>query len=121
VRRKTGSLVPLEMSIVEEALELRASRITEFHGYAIAARLADASNRRLLTAYGTLYRALGRLEQMGLLTSRQEDPQIAAAENRPVRRLYSLTEQGAVAARAARAARAPARRSRFRRKGEAPA
>jgi PadR family transcriptional regulator len=52
----------------------------------------------LLTAYGTLYRALARLEEMGLLASRREDPAIAARESRPGRRLYTLTAAGEAAA-----------------------
>ena len=54
---------------------------------------------RLLIAHGTLYRALARLEGMGLLKSRWEDPRIAARENRPGRRLYTLTAAGETAAR----------------------
>jgi PadR family transcriptional regulator, regulatory protein PadR len=76
----------------------------EFHGYEIAKHIGDVGNQRLLTAYGTLYRALGRLEQMGLLQSRWEDPQIAADENRPGRRLYTLTAMGERAAAEAREA-----------------
>ena len=69
----------------------------------------------MLTAYGTLYRALGRMEQMGLLKSRWEDPAIPARENRPGRRLYSLTAAGESAAREAAAADAStARRVRRR-------
>ena len=67
---------------------------TEFHGYELAKHLREASDARLLTAYGTLYRALMRLEEMGLLESRWEDPEIPARENRPGRRLYSLTAKG---------------------------
>src|SRR5437660_10438969 len=74
----------------------------EFHGYEMAKTLGDAANRRLLTAYGTLYRALGRLEKMGLLQSQWEDAQIPARENRPGRRLYTLTSAGEAAAREAR-------------------
>jgi len=66
--------------------------------------LGDAADTKLLTAYGTLYRALGRLEKMGLLTSRWEDPQIPARENRPRRRMYALTAAGAAAAQDARKA-----------------
>ena len=77
--------------------------------------LGDASDGRLLTAYGTLYRALARLEKMGLLTSRWEDPAIPARENRPGRRLYRLTALGDAALAAARAAEEPTR-SRARRR-----
>ena len=51
----------------------------------------EQSASRALTAHGTLYKALGRLEEFGLLGSRWED---AAPEGRPRRRLYELTGQG---------------------------
>jgi PadR family transcriptional regulator PadR len=93
VRRKPGQLLPLECAICREARGLG----DEFHGYEMAKRLTDVADSRLLTAYGTLYRALSRLEDMGLLKSRWEDPQIPARENRPGRRLYSLTPLGETA------------------------
>ena len=91
MRRKAGQLVPLELAICDAAIRLRRRGVNEFHGYEIAKRIGEDADSRLLTAYGTLHRALGRLESMGLLESRWEDPQIAADENRPGRRLYSLT------------------------------
>ena len=84
------------------AAALLRTGVGEFHGYDLARRVAHDADRRLLTAYGTLYRALGRLEKMGLLQSRREDPRIAARENRPGRRLYRLTAAGETAAEAAR-------------------
>jgi PadR family transcriptional regulator, regulatory protein PadR len=104
MRRKPGELLPLETAICLCAADLRRNGSTEFHGYEIAKRIGDESNRRLLTAYGTLYRALGRLEEMGVLKSRWEDPQIPARENRPGRRMYSLTAEGEAIADAARKA-----------------
>lgn len=83
--------MPLEQAICLCAADLRRSGSEEFHGYEIAKRLSDVADRKLLTAYGTLYRALARLEKMGLLQSRWEDPEIPARENRPGRRLYALT------------------------------
>ena len=94
MRRKPGQLVPLEISICASAWALMRRGTAEFHGYELAKTLRDASDARLLTAYGTLYRALMRLEEMGLLKSRWEDPEIPARENRPGRRLYSLTGKG---------------------------
>jgi DNA-binding PadR family transcriptional regulator len=102
MRRKPGTLLPLETAICVTAAKLVRDGTHEFHGYEIAKRLTEAADRRLLTAYGTLYRALGRLEQMGLLRSRWEDPEIPARENRPGRRLYTLTAAGEAAAREAR-------------------
>ena len=72
----------------------------EFYGYELARQLADHADHRSLTGYGTLYRALSRLEAMGLLHSRAEDPAIAQRERRPPRRLYRLTALGVEAARA---------------------
>jgi PadR family transcriptional regulator PadR len=110
VRRKPGGLVPLERAICETGAALHRSGVEEFHGYELAKRLGDIADRKLLTAYGTLYRALGRMEQMGLLKSRWEDPEIPARENRPGRRLYRLTATGESAAREAVAADASAAR-----------
>jgi DNA-binding PadR family transcriptional regulator len=91
VRRKPGGLVPLEAAICRCAVALRADGIPEFHGYELAKRIRDGTDSRRLTAYGTLYRALARLEAMGLLQSRWEHPEIPARENRPGRRLYTVT------------------------------
>src|SRR5262245_8558084 len=102
MRRKAGSLVPLEVAICLGAAGLQQRGQDSFHGYEIAKHLGDDADHRLLTAYGTLYRALGRLEKMGLLKSRWEDPQIAAEENRPGRRIYKLTKEGERAAADAR-------------------
>jgi PadR family transcriptional regulator, regulatory protein PadR len=119
VRRKLGTLVPLEQAICVSAALLRRRGVVEFHGYELAKQVAHDADGRLLTAYGTLYRALGRLEQMGLVRSRREDPAIAARENRPGRRLYTLTAAGETAAR--EASSTPARKVQRRTRRTAPA
>ena len=106
--------MPLEQAICQTAADLLRSGTEEFHGYELAKRLGDIAEQRLLTAYGTLYRALGRLQEMGLLKSRWEDPEIPARENRPGRRLYRLTAAGEAAGRVAAAGRPKARRLRRR-------
>ena len=116
MRRKAGTLVPLELAICLCAVQLRRRGRTEFHGYEMAKRLGDVADQKLLTAYGTLYRALGRLEEMGLLRSRREDPRIAARENRPGRRLYTLTSAAEVAIEDASKAAADGPTRRVRRK-----
>ena len=121
MRRKPGTLVPLEIAICTCAADLLIRGRREFHGYEIARRLSDVADHKLLTAYGTLYRALGRLESMGLLESRWEDPDIPARENRPGRRLYSLTAAGERAAEDARQAAAQTARTRVRRRRPATA
>src|SRR5262245_35615984 len=112
MRRKPGTLLPIEEGILAVVARRERRGVRESHGYDIAQHLRDVSDAKLLTAYGTLYRALGRLEKMGLLESRWEDPRIAAREARPGRRLYALTGAGAEAVRgmAIGTARAAARR-----------
>ena len=115
MRRKPGTLVPLELAICVSAAALKRRGVDEFHGYEIAKTLGEIGDHKLLTAYGTLYRALGRLEQMGMLRSEWEDRHIAARENRPGRRLYSITPLGERAvdeSRRAETARAPKRTRR---------
>jgi DNA-binding PadR family transcriptional regulator len=91
MRRKPGALVPLEVAI----LEVAAARHDTFHGFELAKALADASGSRALTAHGTLYKALARLAERGLLESDWEDPTIALDAGRPRRRLYRITGAGA--------------------------
>lgn len=114
MRRKSGTLVPLELAICEAAAKLRLRGPGEFHGYEIAKKLKAHADAKLLTAYGTLYRALGRLERMGMLESRWEDPEMPAKESRPPRRLYTLTALGEAAWREAEKAPAAPARSRRR-------
>jgi PadR family transcriptional regulator, regulatory protein PadR len=110
-RRKPGTLLPLETEILEVALSvLRAGHAT-FHGFGLAQTMREQSGSRSLTAHGTLYKALSRLEEFGLLTSRWEDA-AAAAEGRPRRRLYELTGEGARVAERARSEKAVAPLSR---------
>jgi PadR family transcriptional regulator, regulatory protein PadR len=91
VRRKPGALVPLEVAI----LEVAATRRVPFHGFELARALADAGGSRSLTSHGTLYKALARLAEQGLLVAEWEDPERALREGRPRRRLYELTAAGA--------------------------
>jgi PadR family transcriptional regulator, regulatory protein PadR len=93
-RRKPGVLLPLEAEILEVALSLRRSGQPTFHGFGLAQSMREQRGSRSLTAHGTLYKALSRLEEFGLLTSRWEDA-AAAAEGRPRRRLYELSGEGA--------------------------
>jgi PadR family transcriptional regulator len=94
MRRKEGSLVPLEVSVLEAAVGLRHRGIEEAHGFLLAKEMRDGARARRLTAYGTLYKALDRLERAGHLSSRWEDPLIAASDGRPRRRLYRVTLEG---------------------------
>jgi PadR family transcriptional regulator PadR len=77
MRRRPGTLLPLEAAILEAALRMRQAGDLRFHGFGIAKIMADDAGT--LTAHGTLYKALGRLEAAGLL------------EGRPRRRMYTVT------------------------------
>ena len=91
-RRKAGTLLPLETEILEVALSMLRSGHATFHGFGLAQTMREQT-AGALTAHVTLYKALSRLEEFGLLTSRWEDA--AAVDGRPRRRLYELTGEGA--------------------------
>lgn len=104
MRRKAGTLVPLEIDILEASATLRARGLPEAHGFLLARTMGEGSDAKRLTAYGTLYKALDRLERAGVLTSRWEDPTYAAEAARPRRRFYRMTAIGEAALADARAA-----------------
>lgn len=97
MRRKKGAILPLEAAILAAAVELSAAGLPRFHGFLLAKHLRDVEGAKLLTAHGTLYKALGRMEKAGLLVSVWEDPDVAAEEGRPRRRLYEITASGRAA------------------------
>lgn len=100
-RRKLGTLLPLEIHILDAALRLQRSGEGTFHGFGLAQTMRAERDSRSLTAHGTLYKALGRLEELDLLISTWEEGETTAG--RPRRRLYRLTIEGARVAEAARA------------------
>jgi len=93
-RRKPGALLPLEVEVLQAAAERSASGDPSFHGFGLAQAMSAARSGKLI-GHGTLYKALARLEEMGLLESRWEDD---PPDGRPRRRLYELTAAGARAA-----------------------
>lgn len=95
-RRAPGALLPLETEILTVTLAMRRAGHATVHGFGLAQAMREARGSRALTAHGTLYKALGRLEGFGMLTSRWEDD--GAVEGRPRRRLYALTGEGERAA-----------------------
>lgn len=95
MRRKKGALLPLEIDILKAAARARTSGDGWIHGFRLAKVISGNSGR--LTAHGTLYKALGRLADAGLLDDRWEDPEEALAEGRPRRRLYQINGTGLAA------------------------
>ncbi|WP_175558505.1 PadR family transcriptional regulator [Arthrobacter sp. ok362] len=79
------------MEIVKES----ESRGSQEYGFSLASALS--ADGRMLTAHGTLYKALTRMTEAGLLDARWEDADIAENQGRPRRRLYSITFSGKAA------------------------
>ena len=100
-RRRPGTLFPIEVDILECGLALQA-REGSFYGFALAKQLAE-HNSSQLTAHGTLYKALSRMTESGILEANWEDPTFAEQEGRPRRRLYTVTTAGSRALARARA------------------
>jgi PadR family transcriptional regulator PadR len=61
----------------------------ELHGYVIARRIEQTSQGKLSINYGTLYPALLKLEQEGLIAS-----QWGVSENNRKAKFYTLTKAG---------------------------
>ena len=93
MKRKPGALLPIEVSLLRAGIGLLAHGIPEFHGYAVAKEMKESEAARQLTAHGTLYRALDRMEEAGLVESRWEE-QSPDTDGRPRRRLYQVTALG---------------------------
>lgn len=98
VRRRAGELLPLEIRVLEVAQAMRSEGEATFHGFGLAQVMQEGRAGGLI-GHGTLYKALGRLEERGLLASWWEEPPPAG---RPRRRLYELTAAGAQAAQVLR-------------------
>jgi PadR family transcriptional regulator PadR len=109
-RRKPGALLPLEVAVLDAALSMQRTGDVPFHGFGLARTLGDDAGAGLI-GHGTLYKALARLEDMGLLISHwEQDP----PHGRPRRRQYELTAAGTEAALAPRGeTKEPAVRRRF--------
>ncbi len=97
-RRRAGTLVPLEREILRAGLRFSTDG-ERFHGFGLAASLRRGD--RGLVAHGTLYKALARLQDAGLLHAVWEDPTIAEGAGRPRRKLYEVTTVGEAALQAA--------------------
>lgn len=101
-RRKAGTLLPLEVRILEIAQKAQSDG-TLMYGFALASALSEDGGKTL-TSHGTLYKALARLADGGLLETEWEDPEKAELEGRPRRRLYRISSMGSGALNAAHTA-----------------
>jgi transcriptional regulator len=84
---------PAKTDVLQGTLDLMVLQTAEtlgpLHGYAIAARLEQVSGGALQVNMGTLYPALMRLEQRGLLRGRW-----GTTDSNRRARFYSLTPAG---------------------------
>ena len=93
-----------------DLLVLKALSWGPAHGYAVARWIEGATDDLLAVGEGTLYPALHRLEERGLVTAKW-----GASENNRRAKYYELTRQGRAAppgrdCRAGAATRPPSRR-----------
>jgi DNA-binding PadR family transcriptional regulator len=87
--------LPLTPVVLEIALALAGG---ERHGYDIMQEVERRTDGRIVLHPGTLYRALGRLLDQGLIEELDERP--ASVDDDERRRYYRLTALGLAAARA---------------------
>jgi PadR family transcriptional regulator, regulatory protein PadR len=104
VFRKQGTLTDSELAILAAGMEI-GIRDKPFYGFELARHMKEATGATLFVSHGSLYKALNRLLDAGLLRSEWEDVAQAQAEKRPPRRFYWVTAAGS---RAYRKAYAPA-------------
>lgn len=95
-RRRAGSILTFEYEILSAGLDVQAAE-GSFYGFALAEALSAADGGRALTSHGTLYKALARMAEAGLLEASWEAPDEAESAGRPRRRLYTVTGAGALA------------------------
>jgi PadR family transcriptional regulator PadR len=86
-------MTPSKVDVLQGTLDLMVLKTLEtlgpLHGYGIARRIEQVSGDALQMNQGTLYPALLRLEQAGLIRSKW-----GASENNRRARFYSLTPRG---------------------------
>ena len=91
-RRRAGVLLPLELDLLAAAVAL--DHDGDCYGYALAKALSSGDQARRMVGHGTLYKALGRLTEAGLLECWWEEAATAEMQGRPRRRLYRITGAG---------------------------
>jgi DNA-binding PadR family transcriptional regulator len=99
VKRKPGGLTDNEARTLRAIVALHAAGHADAYGVLLAETLAGPGGRSI--AYSALYDSLKRLERLGYLTGRWEDPAHAAAARRPRRYLVRITGLGRQALAAA--------------------
>jgi DNA-binding PadR family transcriptional regulator len=83
----------LEYDILVAVVEITAAH-EDAYGFGIARTLAGSESTDALVGHGTLYKALARLVDRGLLTAQWEETPPDDSPVRPRRRLYAVTGEG---------------------------
>ena len=76
MNRKKGVLIPIEYDLLDVFKQFKIQGVDELYGFQIHDNLERKSHRPYplnVVGFGTLYRALDRLGNMGYLTSRWEE------------------------------------------------
>lgn len=94
-RRSVDHLVPNEQRTLRAAWQLHEQGNEQLHGYLLARQLKNRDDGAPVMAYSTVYRCLDRLEQRGLIETRESQ-----ASGGPPRRSFRLTERGRSEAKA---------------------
>lgn len=96
LRRDPATLLPLKHATYQVLLALGDS--DSMHGYAVMQSIAEMSGGRETILPGTLYAALARMVDDGLVE--ESEPRADNASGGPPRRYYRRTEFGRAVARA---------------------
>jgi DNA-binding PadR family transcriptional regulator len=104
-RRKPGQLLALETDLLAAVAARQSVSGEGSYGYQLAGALAAGAGGRRLLGHGTLYKALARLTDQGLLESWWEE--LDEGGQRPRRRFYRITAAGQAARSRAAAQAAP--------------
>jgi DNA-binding PadR family transcriptional regulator len=94
-KRRGQELFKIEREVLDAAHRFALAGNPQFHGYQAMQEIRRVSPDHSRIGHGAIYRALDRLNDLGLLDSEWEDPTVSLREGRPRRCLYRLTPIGA--------------------------
>jgi len=86
IRKAKLQFMSADHQVLGAIAQLQQRGAADIYGFLISQEIEQATGH--IIGYGTLYRALSRLEHRGILRSRWEVPK--PDEGRPRRRYYSL-------------------------------
>jgi len=87
-------LLGIELELLAVAHRFALAGDPYFHGYQAMREIRRVKSDHGRVSHGTIYRALDRMEKLGLVVSRWEDPAISERDGRPQRCFYRLSAHG---------------------------